>query len=466
MSSTLYQIANSNYVGSGSIGFGTVVSKFGRVAGRSGFQIEPDNDTANAYLTSRYASMSLFNPVLVLIPSATSGSTLYTLYNRSESGDFIVTNNGSGSRVNRLFVIATGSAARANTARFNYSRPQAPFSSSTPGLLVEPQRINLVSWSEAITSSRWSNTSMTTSFISTTNPLGVTDNVAVLRGDVDALLTTPLNSSNPLSYDFTYNLSCFFKISSSAATTFDAIQMYICDTTVASPSSATGFGSNRAGITILSGSILGSTAPSQNGFSVTNQKVVPYGNGWFRLQCSSRLGTNPAFRSNPIMSFVLRVNGALFPNKGILAWGAQCELASISSSAEWEPTSYIPTSGSAITRTGDTATTVTLTVPSSSTGGTIYSEFISSRTQSYYVHNVELPIVTGSNRIAVTYISSSIATYNNGIFISSQSGTYNIGGNTMDLGHISGSYQLNDNLLSYAIYNYALTPTQAITLTT
>ena len=166
------------------------------------------------------------------------------------------------------------------------------------------------------------------------------------------------------------------------------------------------------------------------------------------------------------MSFVLRVNGALFPNKGILAWGAQCELASISSSAEWEPTSYIPTSGSAITHTGDTATTVTLTVPSSSTGGTIYSEFISSRTQSYYVHNVELPIVTGSNRIAVTYISSSIATYNNGIFISSQSGTYNIGGNTMDLGHISGSYQLNDNLLSYAIYNYALTPTQAITLTT
>ena len=97
---------------------------------------------------------------------------------------------------------------------------------------------------------------MTTSFVSTANPLGVTDNVAVLRTDGDALISIPLNSSNPLSYDFTYNLSCFFKISSSAATTFDIMQMYICDTTVASPSSATGFGANRAGITLISGSIL------------------------------------------------------------------------------------------------------------------------------------------------------------------------------------------------------------------
>jgi len=466
MSSTLYQIANSNYVGSGSIGFGTVVSKFGRVAGRSGFQIEPDNDTANAYLTSRYASMSLFNPVLVLIPSATSGSALYALYNRSESGDFIVTNNGSGSRVNNLYVIATGSAARVNTARFNYSRPQTPFSSSVPGLLIEPQRINLVAWSEAITSSRWSNVSMASSFISTTNPLGVTDNVAVLNTNTDTLAAFFLNNNNPLSYDFTYNLSCFFKISSSATSTFDVMQMYLCDTSLTNPSSPTGFGANRAGITIISGSILGTTSPNQGGASTTNQKLIPYGNGWFRLQCSVRLGTSPALRTNPFMSFVLRANGALFPNKNILAWGAQCELVSTSSSAEWEPTSYIPTSGSTVTRTGDTNTNTTFTVPSSSTGGTIYSEFISSRTQSYYVQNVELPIVTGSNRIAVTYTSNSIATYRNGAFIASQSGTYNIDGNIMNLGHTSGSYQLNDNLLSYAVYNYALTPTQAITLTT
>lgn len=447
MSTSLYQIANSNYVGSGSIGFGTVVSKFGRVAGRSGFQIEPDNDTANAYLTSRYASMSLFNPVLVLIPSATSGSVLYSLYNRSESGDFIVRNNGSGSRVNNLFVVATGSAARANTARFNYNRPQAPFSSSVPGLLIEPSAANGILNSTDTTTSWTLGVNLTSSSI---DVIGVTGNnltVALSGGSIGVSEGRLQRSNNSvaLANGSTYTIS--FLMKKTGTHTLGGYYALIGGLDL-------GGGFNVSGA-FSSGVIYDSAG-------VTNRirRVEQWGTDVYRCSETFTMAANAtltAFNLGPISNVTLANNPAVGLGIGFAA--PQIELGSV-------PTSFIPTTTAAVTRTGDTNTNTTFTVPSSSTGGTIYSEFISSRTQSYYVQNVELPIVTGSNRIAVTYTSNSIATYRNGAFIASQSGTYNIDGNIMNLGHTSGSYQLNDNLLSYAVYNYALTPTQAITLTT
>ena len=143
---------------------------------------------------------------------------------------------------------------------------------------------------------------------------------------------------------------------------------------------------------------------------------------------------------------------------GILFWGKQLEVGSIA-------TSYIPTTTAAVTRNADIATDTSYTFPLPN--GTIYTEHFASRTSSYYAHSVgPVPITTGSNRIAVTYTPSKIAVYKNGSFLMSQSmGTYEVGGSIINLGHSSGSYQLNDNLLAFAVYNSELTPADAISLT-
>ena len=69
MSTSIFQIANSNYTDSGSISFGTLVSRFGGVAKQSGTTVESIVTTeGNTYINNRFATMSTFNPSLILMP--------------------------------------------------------------------------------------------------------------------------------------------------------------------------------------------------------------------------------------------------------------------------------------------------------------------------------------------------------------------------------------------------------------
>ena len=385
MSSTLYQIANSNYVGSGSIGFGTVVSKFGRVAGQSGFQIEPDNDTANIYLTARYATMSKYNPSLVIIPSAYSSSVLYTLYAfGGGTGDFTVTNNGSGSVVNRSGLVLTGSAARANIARLDYYTGSVG-SSSYPSLLVEPAATNYIRESQFNTfATNWNfifGTIRSTASLNTTETLSPSgDNTALkltlytgsntdrLRqrftgsnpSSIISILPTPNNSTfNGVSGSF----SIWLKQSGSILTT---PQLSISPAGEGGPYAATINYNLSTGTASIAGTVISmSVSPSMD----------RYGNGWWRCKAGFDIATNLGSygtESGSLSFGITPVVATSAVSQSMYVWGGQLELGATSSLAN---SSYILTTNNSSSRTADVIS-VSGAVSGSigQTEGTLYAE--------------------------------------------------------------------------------------------
>ena len=91
--------------------------------------------------------MSLLDKVsLALIPSAYKASKLYSVIPANGDGDFSFVRNSSGTRVNSNGLIES---VGVNVPRLDYS------DGNCPSLLLEPQRSNLITYSEDFT--QWSN---------------------------------------------------------------------------------------------------------------------------------------------------------------------------------------------------------------------------------------------------------------------------------------------------------------------
>jgi hypothetical protein len=213
--------------------------------------------------------------------------------------------------------VATTSAAYYGP-RFDYD----PVTLAAKGLLIEEQRVNLVTYSEQFNNAAWSKSNVTVTADTTVAPDGTTT-ADTLTASTAAAFTWQVIS---FTGDGDKTMSCFVKAGTAATSV-----VQIRDATVTA---------NRGYFIITWTAGVPSVAPLTTG---TVLGVDAFGNGWYRLRL---LATGVvAANSNQYRFLPDTTSGT----GTVIAWGAQAENGSFA-------TSYIPTVASTVTRSADVAT--------------------------------------------------------------------------------------------------------------
>lgn len=248
-------------------------------------------------------------PNLAMIPSGYKARVVYSIMPENGVGDFTFVRSGDATRINKDGLIET---VDSHVPRLNYDLVNgAP--SQCPSLLLEPQRTNI------ITNSNSSNlnfsldqTSMTYNQI--VSPEGLNNGILLQQ-------TGSASSNSAYNYgltttDGTYTYSIFIKAKDSTKMRFYSSNGVVLNQEFNPQEMTEG---------VVSGSL--------------NLKFKDYGNGWFRVSFSRTLSSASTHR---LIIYPDRNN----TQKGVYIYGLQVEVGSY-------PTSYIPTSGSTITRSAE-----------------------------------------------------------------------------------------------------------------
>ena len=403
--------------------------------------------------------MSLLDTAsLVITPNGTKAGTLYSVVPSSGAGDMTVTRATTATRVNSAGLIES---VASNVSRLDYSN------GTCPSILVEPQRTNLLKWSEDFTNSDWSKTASSISANAITAPTGLTT--------ADKIVESTANSGHyvetvtPTTGGAIYTVSNYFKKAERnfaylGAYTNESKQVYVNLTTGA--------------VTTTAGTII-----SYNVDSLTN--------GWFKVSITFTATTEVYTFFGP------SDNGTNFSytgdgTSGIYAWGAQLEAGSYA-------TSYIPTTSASVTRNADVISKTGISSLIGQTEGTMFLDFYyngnskdfipielyGSGRLTFYVgaNNILYYEVSGTSvaietlsaltngryKIACIYKANDFALYLNGV----QQGTFNSGSiptlnalNISDLSVALGAYKQQIEVNNVALWKTRLTNTQLAQLTT
>jgi hypothetical protein len=258
-------------------------------------------------------------PSLALIPSGYKASKVYSVLPTDGTGDFDFTRSGNATRVNSEGLIELVST---NVPRLNYPLIDGVVS-GCPSLLLEPSRLNLITYSEDFTDSSWIFDDATLISNSVVSPDG-TQNASTLIGNtVNSRHNIGVSIGNA-SVDGSYTIFAKAKeLRYLQITSVNTTQQYV-------------------NFDLLNGVfVLGS--------DFSNAKMEDYGNGWYKCTVVSDGEYNGYY-----LSLVSGLNATwleswVMPNNtdGLYIWGAQFEQGSY-------PTSYIPTSGTTATRSAET----------------------------------------------------------------------------------------------------------------
>jgi len=270
---------------------------------------------------------------LVVVPSGYKAAKIYAQKPLTTDGQLAFTRASTATRVNASGLIET---VASGVPRLDY------LGSTCPKLLLEPQRTNLVTFSEQFDNAAWSKEDISS----------VTANAIVSPdGSTNADLVIPNTTSTDHSIyqSATAAVSQTFSVFAKAGG-YNFIFL----------GANNGVASDGVFFNLTNGTI------SQN-TSVFTAKIESYGNGWYRCSisaaswpvtyaiiCTSANGT----------SFVHAGNGT----SGVYVWGAQLELGAYA-------TSYIPTLGTSVTRVKDNCIKTGVSSLIGQTEGTVFVEF-------------------------------------------------------------------------------------------
>jgi hypothetical protein len=261
------------------------------------------------------------NAGLAMIPSGYKASKVYSVIPNTADGDFDFSRASTATRVNKdglIESVATG------TPRLDYPLIEGVVQ-DCPALLLEPSRTNLVTHSEDFSNASWTTNNATISVNQIISPDGTlnADKITEDSSNTDHKTRDTIVFSNG-----TYTWSVLAK-----ADERDFVAINVFD-------GATLFGYT---FDLLNGS-LGSLV---SGSGSVDANIENYGNGWYRCSISftASSGTGQANVGTALNSTTTSYQGD--GTSGLYIWGAQIEAGSY-------PTSYIPTSGSAVTRAAET----------------------------------------------------------------------------------------------------------------
>jgi len=249
---------------------------------------------------------------LVLTPNAYKASKLYSVVPSSGLGDMTVTRATTATRVNSLGLIES---VASNVPRLNYD-----VAGGCPSILLEPQRTNLLTYSEDFINASWVKSGVTVTADTTTSP----DNTI----DADTLTSNVSNGFMSKSFSATINTTYTFSF------------------WVKSISSSVSF---EAGLL---------NAGFASAFSV---KTVVTTNDWQRIVITgTSLSTQNALA-------VFGGGGTFSTSESVYIWGAQLEQGAYA-------TSYIPTVASTVTRNVDDIAKTSISSLLNPSEGTFYVE--------------------------------------------------------------------------------------------
>jgi hypothetical protein len=361
-------------------------------------------------------------------------------------------------------------------------------SGSCPRLLLEPQRSNLITFSEQIDNAAWNKGAATITANAAVSPDGTTN--------ADAIVDTATNAE--------HNINQTVSITANAVTTFSVFlksgtqpfamlrhygangQQYFC---------------------VVVDLNAGTITKTQAGTSTTStaSSITNYGNGWYRVTATCSFASTTAI---PILQLVNSATPTIGSfgdyaylgngTNSIFAWGFQLEQAPYA-------TSYIPTLGTSVTRVADVASKTGISSLIGQTEGTLFIE--GSALQNGSIDSRRISISDGStnnritiewdedsnrirafmsalgvtvgstsytginqtnnSKIAVTYNSSAFSMFINGVKVDSDTtiGTTPIGMAQFNFSAETGLLPFQGNAKQLLIFPTALTDGQAIELT-
>lgn len=224
----------------------------------------------------------------------------------------------------------------ADTARFDYN----PLTLACKGLLIEEQRLNFALQSEDFSNVIWVKNAVSVAASTSNSPRGtltayrMTENTAANLHHLSQTISTSVSTA--------YTISAYIK---DVDRQFVGLSFY----SVASPSLYAAASFN------LQTGLVVTTAAVGTGYSVTGTSIAPVGNGWYRCSVSVVNGSSvTATRISIGGSTNGSIGGYGLQNytgtsKSLDVFGAQLEVGA-------SPTSYIPTTTTALTRNADVAT--------------------------------------------------------------------------------------------------------------
>jgi len=276
--------------------------------------------------------MSIYEKAgIALVPSGYKASKLYSTLPKNGVGDFDFTRATTATRVNSDGLIES---VASNEPRLDYPIVNGVVQ-ATPSLLLEPARTNLALYSEDLSQGSWSKTgsSIVSGFVSPKGDLSafkIVETTSTSRHSVWRQITGMSGTSNVVSVFFKQGEQRYASIVTSDTTRWNT--MVVVD--------------------LQNGLI--TKEFNVSGFSSVN-KIEAFADGWYRLSASI---SGTYIDSALYARFCIQNSGTPSDppsntytgdgTSGIYIWGPQVEAGSY-------PTSYIPTSGSAVTRNADVA---------------------------------------------------------------------------------------------------------------
>jgi len=389
------------------------------------------------------------NYVVYLTPSTTSGLFIYRA-GSGNTGTFYVDN------------VKVEEVTRNNVPRIDYT------GGGCPHILAEPQRTNLITYSEDFSNSYWtkSGASVTSGFTSpsaTNNAFKLVENTSNSNHQVYRNTITTTGSFSNTIFVKAAERS---KIRLNSGSSSESVSFNLSNGTIISQTGATG-------------------------------KIVSMLNGWYK--CTISWNVTSVAAQYLLLGILDDSGNASYTgngSSGVYIWGAQFEVGSY-------PTSYIPTSGSAVTRNKDVFTRDGIGSLIGQTEGTIFVDFdytphslnyesivsLQGTTSAQYlecyfnslnkinvgIYNggaVQLSFVSatqtaGNKKIAIAYKANDFAIYLNG----TQVHTDNSGSvpllSKLGLGSdfASSNYQLSQPIKQLQVYKTALTDLQIESIT-
>ena len=267
-------------------------------------------------------------PSIAIIPSAYKTGVLAAVLPNNGIADLDFTRGSIATRVNAQGLIEE---VGVNVPRLDYS------SGGCPSLLLEPQSINLITYSEDFSNESWVKLASIISSNSIISPKGELTADTII--DDTANTTHRFYQLISLSASTDYAVSVFAKKG-----TNNFIQLSLRNSSDSSTASY---------VFDLENGVLGEIIESGNG-NIVGGKIEDYGNGWYRCTIIGNITTAPnqysVMLADSASGNTFGVNGMVtYLGTGtntVYLWGAQLEQQS-------SDTSYIPTQITQITRLED-----------------------------------------------------------------------------------------------------------------